>query len=86
MDMVADNSNCALEVSRASATELAVNGAQQCIAVVGQYGNLVTSGVFPGGINVFLPVDVPVDQGQIVYLHALITTCTYYAEIILHIV
>lgn len=83
VDQVADNSNLALELSRASATELAVNGAQQCICAWRSFGNLATNGSPGVQINGFYPVDIPLDQGQIVYLHAVVTTTTYYAELLL---
>lgn len=85
LDQVADNSSVVLELSKASATEVAVNGSQQCVAMWGNYANLVTSGIGMGGINVFYPVDVSLDQGQILYLHAAVTTSTFYAEIVLHL-
>jgi hypothetical protein len=84
LDQVADNSNVALEISKASATEVAVNGAQQCIAVFRSFGNLATNGTPGIQINGFFPVNVELDQGQILYLHsAVCTTTTYYAEFVL---
>lgn len=86
LDQVADNSNIALELSRASATEVGVNGAQQSIAVFRSFGNLATNGTPGIQINTFFPVNVELDQGQILYLHsAVCTTTTYYAELILWI-
>lgn len=87
IDAPSDNANMSLEVSQASATEYAVNGAQQCVAVFGAFGNLVTSGLAFGSIVGFVPVDVPLKQGQLLYLHAgLISGVTaYYAELILWI-
>lgn len=86
IDQVADNSNLALELSKASATEVGVNGAQQSIAVFRSFGNLATNGTPGVQINQFIPVNVELDQGQIVYFHsAVCTTTTYYAEIILWI-
>jgi len=84
IDQVADNSALQLELSKSSASEIGVNGAQQCIASFGAYANLVTSGLTQGGINLFVPVDVQVEQGQIIYLHALVTTSVFYAEFVLH--
>lgn len=81
LDSATDNGAFNMELSRASAREVAVNGAQQCICEVTQYGNFVTSGLNATGVNVFLPVDVPVTQGQIIYLHAAILSggaATYY--------
>lgn len=74
-----------LEVSRASATEMAVNGAQQCISEVCM---VVTSATAVGfawnGQNLFVPVNVAVLQGQLIYLHAALTgTPTYFATALL---
>lgn len=85
-DCTTDTAQCTLEVSRASARETAVNGAQQCIAEVSIYSNFVTSGLSQPGINTFLPVDVEVDQGQIIYLHALIAgVIVYYGTFLIWI-
>jgi hypothetical protein len=70
---------CNMEISRASAREIAVNGAQQCVCEVSVGGNFVTSGLAQFGINQFFPVNVPVVQGQIIYLHAVIAGTISYA-------
>lgn len=85
VDSVTDNTGVTIEISRASAREIAVNGAQQSIAEASFFGNFVTSGLSLGGVNFFAPCDVPVIQGQIIYLHATVAgTATYYATAILH--
>lgn len=78
IDSVTDNAQVNCEISKASAREIAVNGAQQCVCEVSIAGNFATSGLAQFGVNQFFPVDVPVVQGQIIYLHALVTgTATY---------
>lgn len=78
IDCNTDNGAAQLEISQASASEIAVNGAQQCIVTIGLFNNLSTNGMSTWGINNFFPVDVPVIQGQIIYLHALVSgTLTY---------
>lgn len=78
IDSVTDNAQVNCEVSKASAREIAVNGAQQCICEVSIAGNFATSGLAQFGVNQFFPVDAQVVQGQIIYLHALVTgTATY---------
>lgn len=85
IDSITDNAQVNCEVSRASAREIAVNGAQQCVVEVSLAGNFVTSGLAQAGVNQFFPVDVPVTQGQIIYLHALVTgTATYNFTAIIH--
>lgn len=84
-DGIADNASVIAEISRSSAREIQTNGAQQCISEAGGYVNLLTSGIVNGMSNFFTPADIPVDQGQIIYLHATITgTITFYATAILH--
>lgn len=83
-DSITDNAQLSLEVSRSSATEIAINGSQQCVAQIEARQNFVTSGLAPIGINAFFPLDIPVVQGQIIYLHAVIVgTITYYATFLI---
>lgn len=78
IDSVTDNAQVNCEVSRASAREIAVNGSQQCVLEVSLAGNFLTSGLAQNAVNVFVPLSVDVVQGQIIYLHALVTgTLTY---------
>jgi len=78
VDSITDNAQVNCEVSKASAREIAVNGSQQCILEVSSASNFVTSGLAQGAVNLFVPLDVDVIQGQIIYLHALVTgTATY---------
>jgi len=78
MDSNTDNAQVNCEISRASAREIAVNGAQQCVLEVSIAGNFVTSGLAQSSTTLFVPLEVDVIQGQIIYLHALVTgTATY---------
>jgi hypothetical protein len=84
-DSITDNAQLDLELSRSSATEIAVNGAQQCIVQATVRNNFVTSGLTAFGVVTFLPCSVPVVQGQIIYLHAVIVgTITYFCTFIIH--
>jgi hypothetical protein len=69
---ITDGGQCDLEISLASAREIAINGSQQCVAQVAFESNFVTSGLAQTGVNLFFPVDQRVSQGQIVYLHCLV--------------
>lgn len=83
-DCITDNGFLKVEVSRASAREIAVNGAQQALVEVNVATNFVTSGLSQFGVNQFFPIDVPVVQGQLIYLHAAVSgTVTYDATFIL---
>lgn len=76
-----DGSYAFIEISRASARETQTNGAQQCVSEVTIGVNFTTSGLSQNAVNLFAPVDVPVVQGQIIYLHAAISgTLTFRAE------
>lgn len=84
-DSITDNAQIDLEVSRASATEIAVNGAQQAVIQVSIRNNFVTSGMTAAGLCQFLPTNVSVVQGQIIYLHAVVVgTVTYFGTFIIH--
>jgi len=61
-----------LEVSRASASEIAVNGAQQCLANLALGMDFTTSGAAVTVQNGVIPVSAPVIQGQILYVHAIV--------------
>jgi len=85
LNSITDGAQLDLEISRSSAYEIAVNGAQQSISEVAFEGNFVTSGLAQNGINLWVPVNISVDQGQIIYLHARVAgTLTYTATAILH--
>jgi hypothetical protein len=81
VDSITDNTIVQLEISKASAREVGINGAQQCISEHYIYGNFVTSGLSILTANDFAPVNVPVIQGQIIYGHAAVAgTVVYYAS------
>lgn len=69
---ITDNAAAVVELSLASATEIAVNAAQQCISEIAFYSNFVTSGLMLGNGLLYVPVHVPLTQGQLIYMHAVI--------------
>jgi len=73
-----------LQLSKASATEIGVNGAQQVISNVTLEKDLVTSGMAQGGVHFVHPVDESLDQGQILYVHAAIDALTVSGACLLH--
>lgn len=70
VNSITDGGQVDLELSRASASQIATNGALDSILTVSVEGNFVTSGLAQFGVNQFFPVDAPFDQGAILYLHA----------------
>lgn len=84
-DSITDNAALDVEISRASAREIAILGAQQCISESAIQSNFVTSGLTTFGENHFAPVSVKVVQGQLIYLHVVVTgTLTYVVTALLH--
>lgn len=85
INSITDGAQLDLELSRASAREIQVNSSQQCILQVCYESNFVTSGLAQGGLNQFFPCSCPLEQGQMIYAHALIAgTVIYDATFILH--
>lgn len=83
MDIVADNGLVRLELSKVANSQILVNGAQDPFLTLQLYNNLVTSGMSPTGVNQFYPLDIDVRQGELIYVHAAVTTATYYCSFIL---
>lgn len=81
IDQAADNSHLALELSKNPVTQLNVNGALDRFFEIRQYANGATTS--PGSLNGMQRVNVPCRQGEIIYLHAIITTTTFYGTFIL---
>jgi len=84
-DSITDGAFVRLEISRASSTEIAINGAQMAVAEFGTTSNFVTSGLSQPVIVGQIMVNASFAQGQIIYLHAVVAgTVVYYATFILH--
>lgn len=79
-DSSADNSRITIEYSKIPTSQIAVNGSQEPILTVGSYQNGAAANL--GAVNGYWPLDVDVRQGEIIYVHANITTATYYANAI----
>lgn len=79
IDSITDNSMVRVEVIKVPQTQIAVNGALDPFFQIGLAGNFVTSGLAQTGVNQLFPLDVQCRQGEILFLHAVITgTVTYY--------
>ena len=84
-DSITDNALARFELSRSSATEIAVNNSQQCCAEISVAGNFVTSGLAQPSVNGIFHVSLRFAQGQILYFHTVISgTLTYYIAWVLH--
>ena len=84
VDAVTDNAGVRIELSKVPTNQIATNGALDPILEVGSWTNFNTSGLSENGKAGFIPLSVPVRQGEIIYLHATVTgTATYYANFIL---
>lgn len=85
IDSVTDNAMVRLELSKVPTNQIATNGALDPFLEVNLAGNFATSGLAQTGVNQFFPVEIPVRQGEIVYVHATVGgTATYYFNAILH--
>lgn len=85
IDSVTDNAMVRLELSKVPTNQIATNGALDPFLEVNLAGNFATSGLAQAGVNQFFPVDVPVRQGEIIYVHATVGgTVTYYFNAVLH--
>lgn len=79
LDSITDNASVRLELSKVPTNQIAVNGALDPFYEIGAFGNFVTSGLAQNGTQIFVPLDVPCRQGEIIYLHATVAgTATYY--------
>lgn len=77
-DCVADNGLVAVELSKVPTSQIATNGAQDPFFGIRFYNNLATSGMVANGQSGFFRLAVPCRQGEIIYLHCLVTTATFY--------
>ena len=77
-DSTTDGAFCTLEISRASVNEIAINAAQQSVSEIHFGSNFVTSGLGQFGVNAFFPVNVPMEQGQALYLHSIVAGTVVY--------
>jgi len=69
---ITDGAQVNLELSLASASEIGLNGAQQCVSEIAWESNFVTSGLSQNAVNMFVPVRQSMRQGQLLYMHALV--------------
>lgn len=70
VDSNTDNAQLIVEASLVPVNQIAVNDTQGQLCELRWAGNFVTSGLSSEGINEFLPMDVPVQAGEKVYLNA----------------
>lgn len=85
IDSITDGAVVRAELSKVPTNQVATNGALDPFLEVGMAGNFVTSGLAQTGICQFFPVDVPVRQGEIVYLHVTVAgTVTYFFNAVIH--
>lgn len=83
-DGTADNSQVALELSKSATGQFAINSGMEPFLSWVWWMNVGAAGVLPGFYNGFYPLEVDCRQGEIVYLHCIVATTTFYANIILY--
>jgi hypothetical protein len=84
-DLDADGESFAAELSFASASGFTANDTKSSISTIRQQNGLLTSGAVATGVNMFMgPLDIPVSQGERLYLHGsgtnLTVTCHVYVR------
>lgn len=85
IDSITDNSAVRLELSKIPTSLIGSNGAIDPFASFALFGNLVTSGLSQIGLNQCFPLDVECRQGELVYVHALVSgTLTYFFNGVFH--
>lgn len=79
VDSITDNGQVRVELTKVPTNQIAVNGALDPFLELSLFSNFVTSGLAHSAQNMFIPLDVPCRQGEIVYLHVTVAgTATYY--------
>lgn len=78
VNSITDGAQVDIELSRASASQIAVNGALDSILQLSVEGNFVTSGLAQFGVNHTFPVNAGFEQGAILYLHTLVAGTVVY--------
>lgn len=84
-DSVTDNSRLELMLSSESSSQFAVNNINDVLSVVAASVNLLTSGMYPTGINMLVPCMAPFKSQDRLALHALVSgTITARVYIVCH--
>lgn len=81
-DSTTDNASVLVEYSKIPTSQIQVNGSQEPICGLGLFLNVGAAGSFVLAQTLFMPLDVDVRQGEIIYLHALVANVTYTANAI----
>ena len=86
LDATADNSLAALELAlNATAGQFSVNDARNVVYFQRVFASLVTSGLICNDYGKVFACNIPVAQGDRLYLHATVTTATYFFNARLHV-
>lgn len=79
MNCVTDDGRITCELNKAPQSQIGTNGPLDPFLEVGLYSNFLTSGLAQSSLNHAFPVDVDCRQGEIIYLHVLVSgTVTYF--------
>lgn len=84
IDSTTDNGWVAIEYSKIPTSQINTNGSQEPFLRVAKWFNVGAAGSDSNGVNEWIPLDVDVRQGEIIYLHVAVTTATYYANAIFY--
>lgn len=81
--VVANGGAATVELSKIPTSQIGANGSLDPFFSLKVVNNLVTSGMTAYSPHGFVPLDVEVRQGEVVYLHAAVNSATYYFNAIL---
>lgn len=86
LDQVADNSSARIAVSVNPTSQIGVNDGMGSLLEVGQYANLVTSGLSQNSLSGYAQIPpIALRTNDVLYLHAAIVTSTYYANFVIYV-
>lgn len=75
-DLDADNEFFQVEVGAVPTCQSRTNDSQGCLATVKAYNGLLTSGAINGSANNYFPCNFPVEAGDKIYMHGVLTGTT----------
>lgn len=86
MDTVTDNANMRAELSFQATSQLTTNNAQDIVSAVGNFCNLLTSGMYSGAVHLLdAGLDVSVGPGQTIYLNTDASSASIFTKCIIRV-
>lgn len=83
-DSTTDNARAIVEYSKIPTSQIAVNGSQEPFFIAQLFSNVGAAGFDISSMQFWIPLDIDVRQGEIIYLHAAVNNGTYYANAVFY--